>query len=139
MFQQSLQRRLHRTGLLQRPWSLQGFAPARRLALSRPKYDGVLCVPFFKRLPVLCVLRIVHLCHVTLRKYPAAQWIYLLRRPVFEFNACVCCVAKRFVLRRPAPAERHVNAAATAKKRSGLTPEPPFQQGQAQRPRYMRR
>src|SRR5882762_9211788 len=52
-----------------------------RLGLARPKHSSVPGMPLFKRLPVLCVPRIVEcphkfkivLCHVTLPKHAAAQ------------------------------------------------------------------
>src|ERR1700676_4838246 len=56
-------------------------APSCRLDLAGPKYGGVLGMPLFKRIPVLCVPRIVEcphkfkivLCHVILPKYAPAQ------------------------------------------------------------------
>src|SRR5438874_1849511 len=52
-----------------------------RLGLTRPKYSSVPGMPLFKRLPVLCVPRIVEcphefkivLCHLILPKYTVAQ------------------------------------------------------------------
>ena len=57
------------------------LAPSCGLGLTRPKYGGVLGMPLFKRIPVLCVPRIVEcphelkivLCHVILPKYALAQ------------------------------------------------------------------
>src|SRR6202795_1731691 len=56
-------------------------APSCRLGLTGPKYGGVLGMPLFKRIPVLCVPRIVEcphefkivLWHLILPKYSAAQ------------------------------------------------------------------
>jgi hypothetical protein len=55
-------------------------APSCRLGLTGPKYGGVLGMPLFKCIPVLCVPRIVEcphefkivLCHVILPAYAAA-------------------------------------------------------------------
>src|SRR5580704_10681308 len=52
-------------------------APSCWLGLTRPKDSGVLGMPLFKRIPVLCVPRVVEcphelkiaLCHVILPKY----------------------------------------------------------------------
>src|SRR5580700_9869349 len=56
-------------------------APSCRLGLTGPKYGGVLGMPLFKRIPVLCVPRIVEcahefkiiLCHAILPQYAAAE------------------------------------------------------------------
>jgi hypothetical protein len=56
-------------------------APSCWLGLTRPKDGGVLRMALFKRIPVLCVPRIVEcphelkivLCHVILQKYELGQ------------------------------------------------------------------
>src|ERR1700674_4158420 len=74
-------------------------APSCRLGLTGPEYGGVLGMPLFKRIPVLCVPRIVErphelkivLCHVILQKYK------LKPRP-----SCVCeyCFAAELPVRK---------------------------------------